>query len=257
MCRLRLFILFLFIPLALFAQNQEWRVSKSTHFLVYYKNSPEDLLNKLMDSAENYYNKIADELGFTRFNFWTWDARAKIYIYNDAQDYQKTTGEPAWSAGRATVKHKIIETFAGAQGFLDGVLPHEMAHIIFREFVGFDNYAIPLWLDEGVASYQEKLKFAHTKIYLLGLMKSGEFMDLEKLSGFNPDSSQDNQAVKLFYAEAYSLVDYLIQEFGRDKFVLFCQNLRDLKNLQRAIVLTYSFASMKDFGESWQDYLKK
>ena len=63
--------------------------------------------------------------------------------------------------------------------------------------------------------------------------------------------------MKLFYAEDYSLVDYLIQGFGQDKFVLFCQNLRDLKNLQRAVVLTYSFADMKDFAESWQDYLKK
>jgi len=257
MRKLKLFILFLFMPLAIFAQNQEWNVAKSTHFLVYYKNSPEDLLNKVMDNAENYYNKIADDLGFTRFNFWTWDERAKIYIYNDAQDYQKATGEPAWSAGRATIKSKIIETFAGAGGFLDGVLPHEMAHIIFREFVGFDNSAIPLWLDEGVASYQEKLKFAHAKIYLLGLMERGQFMDLDKLSRLNHDSLGDNQTVQLFYSEAYSLVDYLIQEFDRDKFVLFCQNLRDLKNLERAIVLTYSFAGLKDFGEAWQNYLKK
>ena len=51
--------------------------------------------------------------------------------------------------------------------------------------------------------------------------------------------------------------DYLIKEYGKDNFVLFCQNLRDKKDLRRALCLVYPFSGLQDFGEAWQRYLKK
>jgi len=253
---LKLLLIFLFLPLVVFADNQQWQIFKSTHFFIFYKSAKETQLNELAQKAEEYYNKITDDLGFNRFNFWTWDNRAKIYLFDNQEDYRKLTGDPNWSAGQAHVGNKLIQTFITAKGFLDNVLPHEMAHIIFREMVGFNNPGVPLWLEEGVASYQEQENF-FVKSNLANKIKQGGFLSLDSLSRFNVANLKQQTDVRLFYVESYSLVKYLIATFGKDKFVLFCQNLRDKKNLPRALVLTYSFNDLADFENSWRKYILK
>lgn len=247
-----------FLPLTIvLAKTDDWNITKSTHFIVHYKNAQEDFLERLIERAEDYYNEIADDLGFRRFDFWLWDKRAKIYIYDDAQEYQAATGQPSWSAGCALVNEKIIKTFPYAQGFFDTILPHEMGHIIFREFVGFYNYAVPIWLDEGVASYQENLRRAIANRIVKEAMEENSFIDLEKLSNFSPQSFRDSRLVSLFYAESLSIIDFLIKEFGSDNFVLFCQNLRDKKNLEAALRSTYPFSNIKELDRTWQRYLRQ
>jgi len=241
---------------SLAAQDQvKWNTEKSTHFIIYYKNAPADFIKRLIERSEDYYNKIADNLGFMRFNFWLWDNRAKIYIYDDTKDYQTSTGYPSWSGGCAIARQKTIQTFPYAQGFFETILPHEMGHIIFREFVGFDNTAVPLWLEEGVACYQEDLKRVSSGRLVKVALKQGTFMTLEKLTNFNSRETKDSLRVNLFYAEAVSIIEYLIREFGKDKFVLFCQDLRDKRNLERAIASTYPFSNMQELDQGWQKYL--
>jgi len=252
MRRIGSFILFLFAPIFLFAGEQDWHIAKSTHFLVYYNKAGQDQLERLTQRAEEYYNEITDELGFTRFNFWTWDDRAKIYLFDTQEEYMKATGTPDWSGGQTLASGKVIRTFITAPDFLDNILPHEMGHIIFREMVGFNNPAIPLWLEEGVATYQEKQRVPGIKKYLAGQIKNGSFMGLASLESFDLVNSKDKEKVELFYLESYSLLDYLVSEFGKDRFVLFCQNLRDHKDLRQALAFTYSFGGKEEFESSWR-----
>ena len=156
---LKILFIFLFLPLVAFADNPPWQVFKSTHFLISYKSATESQLDELSSKAERYYDEITDDLGFNRFDFWIWNNRARIYLFDNQAEYMKATGDPVWSGGQAQVASKLIQTFITARGFLDKVLPHEMAHIIFREMVGFNNPAVPIWLEEGVASFQGSKHF--------------------------------------------------------------------------------------------------
>ncbi|RJP29808.1 MAG: hypothetical protein C4533_02130 [Candidatus Omnitrophota bacterium] len=248
-----LLVLFL-LPGALTADD-EWKESKSRHFIIYYKAAPYDFIQQVISEAEDYYDDIAYDLGFTRYEFWLWDNRAKIYIYNDAKDYQINTGQPDWSSGCAFVKDKVIKTYPNARSFFNSVLPHEMGHIIFREFVGFNNPAIPIWLEEGVASYQEKARLNQAKRIIKQAIKDEAFIELEQLSGKFNLGMAGQEAVSIFYAESLSIVDYLIREFGKDNFVLFCQALRDKKNLDRALSSAYRFNNSKELSIYWKRYL--
>lgn len=250
-----LFTVLISCSIAVAQQSDKWHITKSTHFIIYYKTAEEKFLGQLIDTAEDCYNKIAEDLGFRRYNFWLWDNRAKIYIYDDAKDYQAGTGQPDWSAGCAATKEKIIHTYPYAQGFFESILPHEMGHIIFREFVGFDNNAIPLWLDEGVASYQERIRRQSAHMLIVEAVQNNKLLNLEKLFSFNPQVIQDRELVNLFYAESLSIVDYLIKEFGTDNFVLFCQGLRDKQDLTKALNYAYPFRDIQDLDKAWQRYL--
>jgi len=250
-------ILFFSVLQVSLAQDKvKWNIEKSTHFIVYYQEAKEDFIKELVNYAENYYDRIAEDLGLRRYNFWLWDNRAKIYIYNDNKDYLAASGKPSWSVGYAIIREKIIYTYPYARGFFETVLSHEMGHIIFRELVGFYNPAVPLWLDEGVASYQEKTRVEGAKYEVASAIDKGTFIQLEKLNVLNPQLMQDKAQVGLFYAEAVNLVDYLIRQFGKDNFVLFCQRLRDRQNLRDALSATYPFSNLQELDAAWQKYLK-
>lgn len=256
MKRCALVLITIFALTGAFADTENWKITKSTHFIVYYKKAPEDFIKQLIDKSEGEYNRIADDLGFRRYNFWLWDKRAKIYIYDSQPEYQVATGQPRWSSGSVSARDKIIKTFPYAQGFFEMTLPHEMGHIIFREFVGFENSAVPLWLDEGVASYQEKTGETQGNRLIKQAINQGKIIDLEELGNLNPHAMHDSGLVNLFYAESLVLVDYLMKEFGKDNFVLFCQALRDKKDLERAIASVYPFSSIAELDKSWKEYLR-
>ncbi len=213
------------------------------------------MLNELAERAEEYYDSIAKGLGFNRFNFWTWDNRAKIYLFDQQQDYQAATQSSGWSAGQVRINNKLIQSYIGAPGFLHNILPHELAHIIFMEMVGFNNPAIPLWLQEGVATFHEKEIYS-AKARLAQHIQQDNYIKLSDLSRFDLKRADDQQ-VELFYLESYSLVKYLITEFGTENFVLFCQYLRDKRNLMSALTRVYAFKNLDDFEISWKQYILK
>lgn len=251
-----LIVLFLSLPF-IFAHSDDWRIAKSTHFIVYYKNAPKDFLEKLISKSEDYYNTIAENLGFRRYNFWLWGNRAKIYVYDNVEDYQNVTGLPSWSMGSVIPKEKTIHVFPYINWFFEIILPHELGHIIFREFVGFDNTAIPIWLDEGVASYQEKFRRALADRLVKKAIDENRFISLQWLSNINPHLIKEPEIVELFYAESISVVNYLIKEFGKDRFFFFCRALRDKKNFEEAMASIYRFKNIKELDSAWQRYLKR
>jgi hypothetical protein len=240
------------------AQVQRWQELRGIHFLVYYKNADDDFANRMLERAEDYYYSITEKLGFRRYNFWRNEKRVKIYIYDDAQSYQQDAKQPEWSGGCVDMENKIISTFSAAGGFINKVLPHELGHIIFRELIGFDNLAVPLWLEEGVATYLERPENrAHARRIVKKAIANEEFISLKNLINFNPRQTRDKKKIALFYAEALTAVTYLIREYGEDNFALFCEKLRDKRDLDRAIVSVYPYKNLEDFNQKWQEYLQR
>lgn len=255
------FILFLIMTSLFFGilqaqENVEWNIEKSTHFIVYYKHAQKTFVDELIVQAENYYNKIADDLGFRRFDFWLWENRAKIYIYDDMEDFHASTGFVTWSAGLAITKVKTIHTYPYAKGFFETILPHELGHIVFREFIGFDNQLVPVWLDEGVASSFEKGRAALAGKIIKPAIADDTFIPIQNLTMLNPQLMQDNQKVNLFYAESISIIHYLIKEFGKDNFIIFCQRIRDGKNLAESLRSTYNFNNLDELNISWKKFVE-
>lgn len=247
----------LFCHNALAFDEKGWKVEKSTHFIVYYRDAAENFVNQVIEKAEEYYKSIAEDLGFTRYNFWLWDNRAKIYIYNDAQDYQSRTGKPSWSGGVAYYHEKVIETYPWAQGFFQSLLPHELGHIIFREFIGAQSNA-PVWLDEGVAMYQEKYRRKNLRSKLLEVIGQNKLIPLSKLSEMNIMFVKDKDVVELYYSEALSVVEYLMTHFGKDNFVRLAKALKERKTFDQAIEEAYRvFKNIDELHKGWLRYIKE
>jgi hypothetical protein len=240
------------------ADDEEgWQKVQSRHFFIYYKDAPIDFVQDVNEAAESYYQEITQNLGFSRYEPWSYDDRARIYIYSDQDDYVNSAKQAKWSHGVANAREKIIRTFPSAHGFFDSTLPHELGHIIFREFVGFQA-EVPLWMDEGVAMYQEKAKRWGSHVIVAQAMENDTFIPLPELSTMGLYRDTDRAIIDLFYAEAASAMYFLISEHGKHRFVSFCQELQEGIRFDEALRRSYSrFDSMEEFNKAWVQYIRK
>ena len=258
----------------------EWKELKGEHFIVCYLQN-EDFADDVLDKSEVYYSRIAADLNYPRYSeFWTWDKRVKIYIHPNLESFLKATGQPQWSRGMADYNNKQIISYAWSGGFLESLLPHEIAHLIFRDFVGFKS-EIPLWLDEGVAQWAEEAKRREskriindlfTKNSLLSLsdmmrldvrnIKETEKMSLRALRSKEGEPgllflSGDN-LVNIYYVQAVSLVGFLVERHGAESFTVFCRSLRDGKPVEEALRAAYPLhiRDIQELENKWREYLE-
>jgi hypothetical protein len=258
----------------------EWQELSGEHFIIYFlenKNFAQDILDK----AEVYYRNIALELGYPRYSeFWTWDNRVKIYIYPDRDSFQKATGQPTWSEGMASYADKKIISYAWSKGFTESLLPHEMAHLIFRDFVRFKG-EIPLWLDEGVAQWMEMSKRPQIKRVAKKYFQENSLLCIEDMMRLDirnlkyedavyirPTRTRDGKdgilflsaqlLINTYYIQSVSLVGFLIEKYGSVAFADFCRELRDGKSVEEALRSAYPahIRSLREFEDRWREYLE-
>lgn len=247
-------------PLA--GHAEEWLEKKSKHFIAYYLDDA-TFASAVIQRAEQYYSRINVELGFSHVVKrdrvpWLDDRRCRIYLYRDQDEFVEATGSPSWSGGKTIYQERIIWSFEGSDQFMDGILPHELAHILFREFVGFNNPRVPLWLDEGVAQYAEVAKREKALNYMKQALEQGVYIPLEKISAVGV-GEDDTALAELFYMQSASLVHFLISKYGSGRFIDFCRALRDGRNIERALTSGISsyLDSLVRFEEAWKRYVLK
>jgi len=234
----------------------DWKEYKRQRFIVYYKNAPFDFVETVEKTSVQYYLEITENLGFRRFKGWNWNERAKIYIYDNAEDYVISGKQAGWTHGVASPRDKVIRTYPMAHGFFDSTLPHELGHIIFREFIGF-KARIPSWFEEGVAMHQEKAKRWGAHDTVRKLIEEGTFKPLDELSITSLRRRPSKDLVNLFYAESASVVNFLISEYGQQRFIRLCRKLKDGKPFSWTLDSVYvRFKNVSDLNNAWVKYLK-
>lgn len=236
---------------------EPWQIFKGRHFLVHYTKD-KAFAQRVSDTAEKDYRKIAKELGYTRHDgFWLWEKRAKIYVYDSRKEFMKAVDAPAWAVGKANYGTRSISTFRGSEDFLKNILRHELTHLIFRDFVGFKG-VVPLWLDEGVAQWLEgkgKNSLASARILLI----QGRLLSVKKLTSMDVKQVIASKDVPAFYAQAVSIVQYLLEEHGARRFTTLCGHLRHGKAMNDALRFTYStrIRSIEELESGWRESLKQ
>ena len=236
------------------AEGMDWSLLKGDHFIVRYKTN-EPFAREVLRAAEKYYQNVASDLGYIRYaNFWTWDNRVTIEIHPDQASFRQATRQPSWSVGYADYTLKSISTFDGSSIFVQSILPHEITHLVFRDFVGFKG-EVPLWIDEGVSQWQEPDKRRIVRAYARRLVEQGQFFPLQDLTRTDIRDSLDQRRVQTFYIQAASLVEFMIERFGAEAFTDFCRQLRDGKSLNESLKFSYS-SRMRDLDELQKEWIK-
>lgn len=249
------FICYLCISRSGLSQN-EWQEVKSTHFLIYAQTGIDPKFTQaVLFHAEKSYDQSVRYFGsLPQKNFWIWENRCKIYLYQSKEEYRTNSKQPEWSGGFSIPSERTIVSYQNAPNFLQSVLPHEMAHLIFREFVGFKNGQIPRWLDEGFAVWQEQGPKDHYNIVVKRSIEGGTAIPLLSLNKINLLQDKQTLDAELFYSQAQSTVHFLLEKHDPAYFIDFCRLLRDGADFEEAFRKSYKhdFSTLNEFEEDWK-----
>mgnify|MGYP001574205042 CR=1 FL=1 len=233
-----------------------WFLRESEHFSIFYR----DLVQAKIvgDKAEYYFEKIVYDLGYEKD--LKWDKRCQVFIVESVdkwKDFLKGIGFNPDLIGGFVPNYGEKEMFlcAMSEGYLALTFPHELTHLIFKEVAGKNT--IPLWLNEGLANYEANLTSISNELLTKSIQQGTHILlgDLLRIASY-PEAKE---ARELFYAQSEKLVEFLITQYGREKFRRFCDFILKDKSFKDTIYSVYSkdFKDIEDFNIKLVEYIVK
>ncbi|TET17688.1 MAG: peptidase MA domain-containing protein [Dehalococcoidia bacterium] len=178
----------------------------------------------------------------------------KMYIYANAQDLQGAMIYPQeWTGGVTFTRYGII-AIGIAPGNLDWgkrAIAHELTHLVIHQMTFNPYNDLPTWLDEGLAMHTEGMLGPEFTAYLNGAIAENSLISVQSLS--SPFSAYAEESV-LSYAQSYSLVDFLITNYGQGKMLELLNIFRGGSSYDGALERVYGF-DMDGLDALWRDYV--
>lgn len=212
--------------------------------LCWYKGG-DSFARELMNACQEGLARLTQDIG-------TYPERSiKIYIYASTVDLQGAMiSSNEWSGGVAFTDFGIIAISISPSELDWGkrALVHELTHLVVRQ-VTFSPYGqLPLWLDEGLATYNEGELDPFLRPYLEEAILEDELISVRSLC--SPFSAYPEKAY-LSYAQSYSLVEYLLDNYGQDKMLDLLALLKQGSTYDEALTEVYGF-DMDGLDARWR-----
>jgi len=164
-----------------------------------------------------------------------------IYIYANTNDLRDAIlYEPAWIGGQAFPEDNIVIIGVSTDQLDWGksTEAHELTHVLVGHLTFTCLGFIPTWLNEGLAMYGEGglqpvelAQFDQAKV-------ADQLLTLRSLAG---SFSEESDRATLSYSESYSVVNFLIQTYGRDEMTTLLTSLRNGATADEALQSVYGF----------------
>ncbi|MDH4367614.1 MAG: peptidase MA family metallohydrolase, partial [Dehalococcoidia bacterium] len=189
----------------------------------------------LLDACEAGLAKLSQEIGAYP------EKPIKIYVYASTTDLRGAmVFSQEWTGGVAFMDFGIIAIGIPSSELEWGrkALVHELTHLVVRQATFGPYGQLPLWLDEGLATYNEGELDPALRSSLDKAILEGTLISVRSLC--SPFSAYPEKA-RLSYAESHSLVEYLLDSYGQDKMLDVLTSLKLGNTYDEALTAAYGF----------------
>jgi hypothetical protein len=218
-----------------FTDNRySWQSLSSGKLTLYYYESNQSVAQELLTTALQAIDRLAADTGVHL------EDPVDLYIYANSKDLQGSMIFPReWTGGVAFTQYSIITIGISSQNLDWGknALAHELGHMVTHQ-ITFSPYGanLPTWLDEGLAMHAEGQLDANLQSYLKKAIANQKLISIRSLS--SPFSAISEEAY-LSYAESQSIVEFLIQNYGKDKMSSMLNLLKEGHSIDEALTDVY------------------
>lgn len=224
-----------------------YKTQETAHFLVSAYGS--DSASRYASLCEANYTRIMQDLGLYSF------APARPYnvvIYKDSAEYHSKTGQPDWSGGAAYGNALLLYEGQG----LEATAAHEMTHLVFNEFMGLSVNEQLRWINEGAAVYEETRSNQNSAAWYAARVTQAVApnpIPFSQMINLAPQT-ESRRNVDRWYAQAGSVVGFMIRKGGSFSFYQFLDRLRGGASADEAVSAVYGNAwkSLSDVEKAWQ-----
>jgi hypothetical protein len=227
-----------------------WRSSTEGKITIYWYEGDESFAQELMVAAQQALGRLAEDTGAHP------EKTVKLYIYANAQDLRGSMIFPQeWTGGVAFTRFGIISIGIAPDSLNWGkrAIAHELTHLVIHQVTLNPYSELPNWLNEGLAMYTEGLLGPEFTSVLNRAIAEDSLISVRSLS--SPFSALAEQSI-LSYAQSYSLVEFLISNYGQGKMFELLNTFRQGTTYDGALEKVYEF-DMDGLYTLWQDYVTK
>lgn len=217
---------------------------KTTHFTFLFSSSMDSSsVVELSKALEGSYSKISSSLNTTPAE------NIEVNIYAQRWRYIKASGH--WSASgsiEGISKLHFVEN-AWLDSEISKIAIHEFVHAVFLKLLidrepkpldeKFDEKfsTIPVWLWEGVSVFEAEQFYQPNTLAYFG---NGRYPEISELN--------NRSAGQKIYTCGYTIIEYILVEYGKDKLIELIESYGDLK---KVLNLTE-----EEFSSDWYHFIK-
>ncbi len=183
-------------------------------------------------------------LDLTPFTLIAKPNKILVMLFGNRKTYMSFTKRPAWSGAASDLRADTIYVIEGKNFYPLSV--HELTHLYFDGY--FLPSISPLWLSEGMAVYMQIYATRQKPSWIDNSISSilrGGYIPLEDMVYVEDLSHLTTAQAELWYTQAYSVVDYLLNERTRDEFYRFCNELKMGTPVHQALYRAYGMPFTK------------
>jgi len=225
-----------------------WRSLAEGKVTIYWYEGDDSFAQELMLAVQQALGRLAEDTGACL------EKPAELYIYANSEDLQGAMVHPQeWTGGVAYTRYSIM-AIGIAPGDIEWgktTIAHELTHLVIHQMTLNPYNDLPTWLDEGLAMYNEGPLDPGFTSYLIWAIDENRLISVQSLS--SPFSAYAEEAY-LSYAQSYSLVEYLITTYGREKMLELLNTFREGSGSDAALERVYGF-DMDGLDSLWRDYV--
>lgn len=228
--------------------SHDWQSLASDQVTILWYKGDVSFAHQLLDAADEALERLAGEVGVAL------EQPVKIYIYASSGDLQGALVYPQeWTGGVAFSDYStiVIGVSPGDLTWGKRAIAHELGHLVVHQEV-FGSYGdLPTWLDEGLAMDAE----GELRSDLQGMLNEAIAHDaLFSVRTIASSFPTDPDEAKLSYAESYSLVQFLIDNYGSDEILSLLDVFKEGSTYDDALLEVYGF-DMDGLNALWRDSL--
>ncbi len=229
-----------------FDTRYSWQTKQRGNILLFWARGDDNFAEQLVTSATDSLARLEREAGIKL------EKRVRLFVYPSSADLRAAIlYATEWTGGVAFTDFGVVAIgISPAElGFGTRALAHELSHLVTRQS-SFSFYGdIPVWLNEGLAMWNEGSMRPEMVLELQRAVEQRKFPTLRTLSSPFPG---DVDEALLAYAESQSVVTFLLEKYGPNKMVELLQVFKNGSGYDEALLKVYGY-DMDRLFELWRD----
>lgn len=225
------------------------------NYLIYREKDP--VTPKVKNVLDTIHGNLM--LDLTPFTIVVKPSKILVMLFNAKESYMDFTKRPAWSGASSDLQSDTMYVIEKT-GFY-ALTVHELTHLYFDQY--FLPKLSPLWLSEGMAVYMQvyasKKRPSYVEKRLTQIVQTGKVIPFEEMMSAETLKNYSHDKAEVWYTQAYSVVDYLLNTRSRDEFYKMCEELKKGTPIYQALYRGYGmpFNKVSTLQNVWLHDLQK
>ena len=222
--------------------SYDWQTFRQDGLVVLWHNRPESEVIEVARDVNERLVAVRELLGLENTK------PMKAVILNNSREASRSFPLVSEAASRGHLYGGFafgeLDVFVLVGLNRDGMI-HEMTHLLIDEAIDSPLARIPAWLNEGLAMYFESGSGGREATVSRAASR-GDLLPLRSM-GAVPGIPSD---VRLFYAQAWSLVDYMMTSRGQESMTALLGAINSGRSIEAAVLVTYG-TSLEGLEREW------